>query len=155
MKILKASDIPAGAEAIAYIEIGGRVEEFFYCKNIEASADINKADVKVMGRRNTQKKPAGWDGTGSMTIYYITTLFRKMALKYAKEGILPNFKLVITNEDKGTSIGKQTTVLYDCLIDSVNLAKFDVEADALDEDMDFTFSDFDILDSFGNPIYSE
>jgi len=155
MKILKASDIPAGSEAIAYIEIGGKVEEFFYAKSVEAASEINKADVKVMGRRNTQKKAAGWDGSGSMTLYYVTTLFRKMALKYAKEGILPSFKLVITNEDKGTSIGKQTTVLYDCLIDSVNLAKFDVEADALDEDMDFTFSDFDILDSFGSPLYTE
>ena len=77
-----------------------------------------------------------------------------MLLKYAKEGILPSFKLVVTNEDKGTSIGKQTVVLYDCVIDSVNLVKFDVDSDALDEDMDFTFSDFDLLDEFGKPVYT-
>ena len=155
MKTLKASDIPAGSEATAYLEVDGVVEEFFYAKSIEATADINKADVKVMGKRGTQKKPTGWEGSGSMTIYFITTLFRKMALQYAKTGVLPAFKLVITNEDKGTTIGKQTTVLYDCMIDSVNLAKMDVEADALDEDMDFTFSDFDILDEFGAPVYTE
>lgn len=154
MRTLKASDIPAGAEATAYIEIDGKIEEFFYAKSIEASSEINKADVKVMGKRGVQKKPTGWEGSGSLTIYYITTIFRQMALKYAKEGILPAFKLVITNEDKATSIGKQTVVLYDCTIDSVNLAKFDVDSDALDEDMDFTFSDFDILDSFGNPVYT-
>lgn len=155
MKTLKASDIPAGSEAIAYIEVDGKIEEFFYAKSIEATAELNKSEVKVMGKRGVQNKATGWTGSGSMTIYYVTTIFRNMLLKYAKEGILPAFKLVVTNEDKGTTIGKQTVCLYDCVIDSVNLAKFDVESDALDEDMDFTFSDFDILDSFGNPVYTD
>lgn len=155
MKTLRASDIPAGSEAVAYIEIDNKVEEFFFAKSIEATAELNKSEVKVMGKRGVQNKATGWTGSGSMTIYYITTMFRNMLLRYAKEGVLPSFKLVITNEDKGTSIGKQTVVLYDCVIDSVNLSKFDVESDALDEDMDFTFSDFDILDSFGNPIYTD
>ena len=155
MKTLRASDIPAGSEAVAYIEIDGKVEEFFYAKSIEATAELNKSEVKVMGKRGVQNKATGWSGSGSMTIYYVTTMFRNMLLKYAKEGVLPAFKLVVTNEDKGTSIGKQTVVLYDCVIDSVNLVKFDVESDALYEDMDFTFSDFDILDSFGNPVYSD
>ncbi len=155
MKTLKASDIPAGSEAVAYIEVDGKVEEFFYAKSIEATAELNKSEVKVMGKRGVQNKATGWTGSGSMTIYYVTTIFRNMLLKYAKEGILPAFKLVVTNEDKGTTIGKQTVCLYDCVIDSVNLAKFDVESDALDEDMDFTFSDFDILDSFGNPVYTD
>lgn len=155
MKTLRASDIPAGSEAVAYLEIDGKVEEFFYAKSIEATAELNKSEVKVMGKRGVQNKATGWSGSGSMTIYYVTTMFRNMLLKYAKEGVLPAFKLVVTNEDKGTSIGKQTVVLYDCVIDSVNLVKFDVESDALDEDMDFTFSDFDILDSFGNPVYSD
>ena len=155
MKTLKASDIPAGSEAVAYIEVDGKVEEFFYAKSIEATAELNKSEVKVMGKRGVQNKATGWTGSGSMTIYYVTTIFRNMLLKYAKEGILPTFKLVVTNEDKGTTIGKQTVCLYDCVIDSVNLAKFDVDSDALDEDMDFTFSDFDILDSFGNPVYTD
>lgn len=155
MKTLKASDVPAGSEAVAYIEVDGKIEEFFYAKSIEATAELNKSEVKVMGKRGVQNKATGWTGSGSMTIYYVTTIFRNMLLKYAKEGILPSFKLVITNEDKGTTIGKQTVCLYDCVIDSVNLAKFDVESDALDEDMDFTFSDFDILDSFGNPVYTD
>lgn len=154
MKTLRASDIPAGSEAVAYIEVDGVVEEFFYAKSIEANAELNKSEVKVMGKRGVQNKATGWTGSGSMTIYYVTSMFRKMLLKYAKEGVLPAFKMIVTNEDKGTSIGKQTVVLYDCVIDSVNLVKFDVESDALDEDMDFTFSDFDILDEFGKPIYT-
>lgn len=154
-KILKASDIPAGSEAIAYIEWQNKIEEFFYAKNIEATMEKNKAEVRVMGTRGTQNKATGWTGTGSMTIYYVSSVFRQMALKYAKEGIDTYFKLVITNEDKGTTIGRQTVILYDCNIDSVVLAKMDVEADALDEDVDFTFADFDIPEEFTAPSYAQ
>lgn len=153
-KILKAQDIISGSEATAYVEWEGKVEEFFYAKSIEAKAEKNKSEVKVMGHRGTQNKTTGWTGTGSMTIYYITSIFRKMIQKYAKEGIDSYFKLVLTNEDKGSSIGRQTTVLYDCNIDSVILAKMDVEAEALDEDVEFTFSDFDILEEFTTPTYA-
>ena len=41
-------------------------------------------------------------------------------------------------------------MLFD--LDSVILAKLDTDSDTLDEDIDFTFDDFDILDSFGNPV---
>ena len=74
MKTLKASDSPAGSEAVAYIDINGKVEEFFYAKSIEASAELNKSEVKVMGKRGVQNKTTGWTGSGSMTIYYITTI---------------------------------------------------------------------------------
>ena len=41
------------------------------------------------------------------------------------------------------------TSLMDCNLDSVVLAKLDGDADdALDEDADFTFEDFDILTPF-------
>jgi len=75
-----------------------------------------------------------------------------MALKYAKTGKDVYFTLTIVNEDPGTTVGKQTVVLYNCNFDSVVLAKLDAETEALDESIDFTFEDFDILDSFGNPV---
>ena len=87
-----------------------------------------------------------------MTIYYVTSIFRKMALKYAKTGKDTYFNITIVNEDPTSTIGKQTIVLYNCNIDSVILAKLDTESDVLDEDIDFTFDDFDVLDSFGNPV---
>ena len=71
---------------------------------------------------------------------------------YAKNGKDTYFDLTIVNEDPTSSIGKQTVTLYNCNIDSVILAKLDTDSDSLEEDLDFTFDDFDILDSFGNPI---
>jgi len=39
-------------------------------------------------------------------------------------------------------IGSQETILIDCNIDSMDIAKIDVDADNLEEDVEFTFADF-------------
>ncbi|MBC8581694.1 phage tail tube protein, partial [Zhenhengia yiwuensis] len=57
----------------------------------------------------------------------------------------------VTNEDPTSSIGAQTVLLKDCNLDSVVLASFDVDADVLEEDLDFTFSDADLLEKFKKP----
>ena len=149
---LRAGDTISGQEGKATAVIDGVVQDLFFVKNVEGTFEKNKAEVKTLGHRGVQHKGTGWSGTGSMTLFYVTTLFRKMALKYAKEGVDTYFTLTVVNDDKGSTIGKQTTVFYNCNIDSVLLAKLDTESDALEEDIDFTFDDFDILDSFGNPV---
>ena len=39
-------------------------------------------------------------------------------------------------------------ILMDCNIDGGVLAKFDADGEYLDEDMDFTFEDFDMPETF-------
>ena len=58
------------------------------------------------------------------------------------------FKIDIVNEDPTSSIGKQTVTLIDCNLDEAEIAKIDVEADFLDQTMNFTFSDVEIPDEF-------
>lgn len=124
----------------------------FWGKNLEATAEIQKTDVYTLGKRGAQHKPNGWSGSGSLTIYYVTSLFRRMAIQYIKTGRPVYFDMTVTNEDPGSTIGPQTTVLKNCTLDSVILAKFDVESEVLDETVDFTFDDVDILDEFQTPI---
>ena len=152
MSFLKAGDTISGQEGKATAVIDGKVQDLFFIKSIEATLEKNKEEVKAIGKRGTQHKPTGWSGSGSMTLYYITTLFREMGLKYAKTGKDTYFKITVVNDDPASSVGKQTVVLYNCNIDSTILAKLDAESSILDEDIDFTFDDFDILDKFGQPI---
>jgi hypothetical protein len=149
---LRAGDTISGQEGKATSVIDGNVQDMFYIKTLEATFDKSKAEVKTLGKRGIQYKGTGWSGSGSMTIYYVTSIFREMALKYAKTGKDTYFNITIVNDDPTSTIGKQTVVLYNCNIDSVILAKLDTDSDTLDEDIDFTFDDFDILDSFGNPV---
>lgn len=156
MSYLKAGDTISGQEAVATMLVHNpdgstTVETMFWAKNLEASAEIEKTEVYTLGKRGAQNKPNGWKGSGSVTIYYVTSLFRKMALQYIKTGKPVYFDITTTNEDPGSTIGKQTTVLKNCSLDSVILAKFDVESEVLDEEVSFTFDDVDILDEFQKP----
>ena len=55
---------------------------------------------------------------------------------------------MVTNEDKTSSVGRQTVILKDCNMDGGILAKFDADAEYLDEEMEFTFEDWEIPEKF-------
>lgn len=152
MAFFELKDTVSGQEGRAYATFDGNIEEMFYAKNIEATAEKTKAEGKTLGRRGTQHKATGWSGTGSMTIYYVTTIFRQMMFDYIKTGKDTYFDLTIVNEDPGSTIGKQTIVLKNVNLNSVIMAKLDIDSEMLEEDIDFTFEDVDILDSFGKPV---
>lgn len=152
MSFLKAGDTISGQEGRAYATINGNVEEMFYVKNLEATAEKRKTALKMLNKRGEQNKAAGWVGTGSMTIYYVTSMFRKMMLEYIKTGKDTYFDIIIVNEDPGATIGKQTTTLKNVNLNSVVMAKLDVDSDSLEEDADFTYDDVDMPDVFNAPV---
>jgi hypothetical protein len=152
MSFLKANDTISGQEARAYATINGQVEEMFYAKKFEAKAKKTKKAIKTLGRRGSQNKATGWEGTGTMTIYYTTSLFRKQMLQYIKSGVDTYFDVQVSNEDPSSTIGKQTMVIKGINLDEVTLAAFDVDSEGMEEEMPFTFDDADILDEFGKPI---
>lgn len=152
MTFFRSQDAISGKMARAYATINGRIEELFYAKSIEATIEKNKVDVPVLGRTTTPQRSTGWSGSGTLTIYYVTSLFRQLMVEYVKTGKDFWFDLQIVNEDPVSSAGKQTVVLKNCNLDSVVIAQFDATSDdMLEEEMPFTFDDVEILDSF-NPI---
>ena len=149
MKTLNAPDTISGKEGRAYAKINGNNEELFMAKTIEANVEKNKSEIKAIGKRMTGHKTTGANGAGSMTLYYMTPLFRAMIKQWKETGADVYFDMVVENDDQESSAGKQSTLLIGCNLDSVVLAKLDGDSDdALDEDVDFTFEDFDILTAF-------
>lgn len=149
MKTLNAPDTISGKEGRAYAKINGNNEELFMAKTIEANVEKNKSEIKAIGKRMTGHKTTGANGAGSMTLYYMTPLFRAMIKQWKETGVDVYFDMVVENDDQESSAGKQSTLLIGCNLDSVVLAKLDGDSDdALDEDVDFTFEDFDILTAF-------
>lgn len=149
MKTLNAPDTISGKEGRAYAKINGNNEELFFAKSIEATIEKSKSEVRSIGKRMTGHKVTGLNGTGSMTLYYLTPLFRDLIAKYKKTGVDLYFDMVIENDDPASSAGKQTILLMGCNLDSTVLAKLDGDSDdSLEEDADFTFEDFDILTPF-------
>lgn len=149
MKTLNAPDTISGKEGRAYAKIDGNNEDLFFSKTIESTVEKSKSEVKAIGKRMTGHKTTGGNGTGSMTLYYMTPLFRQMIKQWKETGQDIYFDMVIENDDQESSAGKQSVLLIDCNLDSVVLGKLDGDSDdPLDEDVDFTFEDFDILTPF-------
>lgn len=151
MTFLKASDTLSGQEGRAYATINGQTEEMFYVKTLEATVEKQKAEVKTLGRRGVQHKATGWSGSGTMTIFYMTSRFRQMMLEYMKTGIDQYFSIIVTNEDPSSSVGAQRIMLKDVNLDSVIMASLDTESDALEEEVSFTFEDVELVQPFSAP----
>ncbi|MEG0297623.1 MAG: phage tail tube protein [Clostridium sp.] len=150
---LNGKDTISGQEGFAQVNIDGEIHKLFSLKSVEATMEKQKTEVKTIGKRGTQHKATGWSGSGNMKLHYVTSLFRQLALQYIKTGKDIYFDMIVTNEDPSSKVGKQTTVLYNCNLDSVVMAKLDIDSETLDEDLDFTFDDVDILDQFSSPDY--
>ena len=149
MAKIKSYDAISGKEGVAYAKIDGNNEELFFAKTIEATVEKSKSEIKSIGRRMTGHKTTGMSGSGSMTLYYFSPLFRNLLKQYKETGVDLYFDLVIENNDPASAAGKQSVLLMDCNLDSVVLTKLDGDSDdPLDEDVDFTFEDFDILQAF-------
>lgn len=149
--ILNAGDTISGQEGKATAKINGEIKDMFYIKTLEATVEKNKQEVRTLGKRGVQHKTTGWSGTGSMTIYYVTSEFVAMARDYIKNGVDTYFTVTVENNDPTSTIGKQTVSLYNVNVDSIPVAKLDVEDSVLECDLDFTFDDLDLTEQFGQP----
>ena len=82
--------------------------------------------------------------------HFITTSVFRKAMKHFKDtGEDLYFDMIIINEDPGSDAGRQTTTLKGCNLNKVIVAKVDANEDKyLDEDIDFTFENWDLVEEF-------
>ncbi len=147
-KTMHAKDVVASKLANCFITINGNRYLLMQAKNLEAKIEKEKAEVPILGRTGKGHKVTGWNGTGSMTIYNNTSMFTKLLKDYKDTGTDIYFDTQITNEDPTTSVGRQTIILKDCNLDSGIIAAFDADGDWLEQDVDFTFEDFEMPEQF-------
>ena len=146
--IMLSKDTLSAALAECYITIGSRRYNFMQAINLEAKFEKNKTEVPILGKTGKGNRATGWKGTGSATFHYNTSIFRQMMLDYKETGEDIYFEIEVTNEDNTSAVGRQTVILSECNIDGGILAKFDADGEYLDEDMDFTFDDFSMPETF-------
>jgi Phage tail tube protein len=119
-------------------------EEMAYIKNFEATIEKNKSEVNIMGRRMTGHKTTGAKGTGTATFYKVTSKFVRIMLDYIKTGEDKYFTFQGVLDDKSSGRGVERVTLYDVNFDSAKIAGLDVDSEALEEEVPFTFEDADL-----------
>ena len=148
--IMNAKDAVSASLAKCFVTIEGNRYEFMQAINLEASMEKNKTQVPILGKTGKGNKSTGWSGSGNATFHYNTGIFRTLLKKYKDTGEDIYFDIQVTNEDPSSSVGRQTVILKDCNLDGGIIAKFDADAEYLDESIDFTFEDFEIPETFSN-----
>ncbi len=143
-----AKDSVSAKLAECYITIGDRRYNFMQAINLEAKMKKVKNKVPILGKTGAGNKSSGWEGTGSATFHYNTSIIREMLEKFKNTGEDVYFEIQVTNEDPTSSVGRQTVVLIGCNVDGGVLTKFDADGEYLDEDMDFTFEDWKMPEKF-------
>lgn len=146
--IMNAKDTVTASLAECFVTIDGTRYNFMHAINLEASIEKTKTEVPILGKTGKGNKSTGWSGSGSMTLHYATSLFRELLVKFKETGEDIYFDIQVTNEDPTSAIGRQTVILKGVNLDGGILAKFDADGEYLDEDVDFTFEDFELPEKF-------
>ncbi len=146
--VIKASDTIAAKLAECYITIGKRRYNFMQMIDMEAKVEKTKANVPRLGAIMVGHKSVGMEGTFSGTAHYNQSVLRQALLDYKNTGADMYFEMQITNDDPTSDAKRQTVIFYDCNMDGGVLAKFDADGEYLDEDIEGTFEDFSIPESF-------
>ena len=147
-QIMNGKDTVTASLAECFITIDGTRYNFMQAINLQASIEKTKTEVPILGKTGKGNKATGWKGTGSATFHYNTSIFRELLLKFKATGEDMYFDIQITNYDPTSAVGRQTTILKDVNIDGGLVAKFDADGEYLDEDMDFTFEDWEMPEKF-------
>lgn len=146
--IMNAKDAVSASLAECFVTIDGNRYNFMQAINLETSIEKTKSEIPILGKTGKGNKTTGWKGSGSATFYYNTSIFRQLLYRYKETGEDVYFDIQITNEDPTSAAGRQTIILKDCNVDGGILAKFDADAEYLDEDLDFTFEDWEMPNTF-------
>ncbi len=150
MSFLLERDALNGKQGSAFMTINGQNIEMFNMKKFQSDAEFQETDFKVVGTTLVQKKTTGVTLTGTMTIYYGTPHFLRLLQEYLKTGRLPYFTLQITNDDPATSVGTQTVVLYNVKLQKLPVAMLDSDADWLEEEVGFSYTNIEVLNYFND-----
>lgn len=146
--IMKGKDAISGSLAKCFVTIENKRYNFMQAINVKAEMEKNKVEVPILGKTGKGNKAAGWKGTGSATFHFNTSIFREILQEYTRTGKDLYFDMQIVNEDPTASVDKQTIMLIDCNLDGGIIAQFDADADYLEDEFDFTFEDWKLMDKF-------
>lgn len=145
---MKAKDAISAKLAECFITVGGNRYNFMQMIDFEGKFEKSKTEVPILGKTGTGNKATGWKGTFRGTAHYNQSIFRQALLVYKDTGEDAYFEIQVTNDDPTSAAGRQTVVFVDCNTDGGILAKFDADGEYLDEDIEGTFEDFKMPETF-------
>lgn len=145
---MHAKDVVSAKLASCYVTANGERSLLLQALNLKATVEKEKAEVAILGRMMKGHKMTSMNGTGSLAIYQNTALFTNMLKQAKANGADVYFDMMVVNEDPTSAAGTQIVTLKDCNIDGGDIASFDADGEWLEQEIEFTFEDFEIIKNF-------
>lgn len=105
--------------------------------SVEATVEMSKAELNVLGDDWTRHKRGQKKGSGTFSGYKVTS-------KMIEQGF-ERFELIISLEDP-EAWGYERVRLKNCMADSIQLANV-TSGEVIEEETPFTFEGYELLDS--------
>lgn len=145
---MRAADAVSAKEGEVYVTLNGQRYNWMHITEIEATIEVKKGELNTLGSKMTGHKATNLTGKFKGKAFYVESEMRQAWLDFKNGGGAPVFEMHITNEDPTSPTGRQTAILKDCLSDSFTLAKLDAGGETLDEDIEGTFDDWELPETF-------
>ncbi len=145
---IHAKDVILAKLASIYITVAGERKLLLQAKNLKVTVEKEKVEVPILGRMAKGHKTTSINITGSMTVYYVSSIFTDMMQKLQDTGEDTYFDALVTNEDPTSAAGAQIVSLKDCNIDGCDIVLFDADGEFLEQEMDFTVESFKVIKKF-------
>ncbi len=148
VETMNAKDAVFGSMAECFMTVDGNRYNFMQLYQFESKWNINIAEVPILGQVAKGHKAVGGTGEWSGTAHFNQSVIRELMLRYKRTGEMPYFDIQVTNEDPTSAVGRQTIIHKNCLVEGGILAKFDADAEFLDEELSGTFEDWEMPETF-------
>ena len=125
--------------------IDGKTLEIGTIISLSATLETEVIEYKEINKRATQYEAAGWAGSGDIKLRYGLKEYMAIADYYNKHNQMPEIELIVVNEDPKYNEGSLKTQLTGVVFEKMTIAQVDIDADFLEDESSFKFTDFNRL----------
>lgn len=111
----------------------------------KAEVNLTKEEVNQVKKMAKQYKVTGWEGKGNVKMNHMSSFFLNLMAKNIKNAH-QTVCTIVAKLDDPDAIGSERVVIRDATFDKMTLMDWEAKKLAQD-DYDFTFTDFDLLDT--------
>ena len=112
--LMQSKDAIQGYNGECYVTIDGTRYNFMTAIKFEAKYTKNKSKIPILGKPTKGNVSTGGEGTGTMTVYYNTSIIRELLEKYQNTGEDIYFEIEVSNESKTSAAGRQSILFQGC-----------------------------------------
>lgn len=146
-------NLPLCNKGGAYLTLNGQNRNAFEVAKLDAKVEIKTWSKQRLGRNMEESRATGAKGSGTVTVYNATSIFREALQEFLDTGNFPPLSIQAYANDESAGVGRLEVLLSGVIPGEVNLLNFDEDSEeGAKTDMPITFSGYKVLNEYHLPV---